>query len=412
MAGRAQIRVYGQHDDQSNIKDKDLYWALPIQPITSAAHSKKGTAPVGLVVGSVVVGYWQDADHTIPMMTGTIAKAGDPKEGASKDGSKEIDKDKNSTPTTARNKDVNPVLKKPNPETDDGKNVVEEGIKNAKAPSQKSIGTVTNGEQQGSKVQKKDDVLDKVKKVDPKNESASVEKAVDQLRKMKEIGDLTSAGGLLQMASSAAAQALTIISSHAPLGNVLDGLSEALSTGMSDVAAQALSDAASALVSALNSGALAMAELLSQDLSSLVGQVVDAAARELVDALLIKFQTGTITADGLVAAIEALIESLKKKGSQAGLGLPLDGAGAAQNAIQLMGAVGSLVQSALKDHLPKSVLDQSKVTKTLDKYTKAQARVKKREDHAKEAFSSADVAKEKAKSAVEAGKVTLGSNTG
>ena len=76
-SGRVQVRVFGQHDDTQNIPDEDLPWALPIQPVTSAAIGRLGTAPLGLVVGSKVCGFWMDQDQQYPIIWGTIGKAGD-----------------------------------------------------------------------------------------------------------------------------------------------------------------------------------------------------------------------------------------------------------------------------------------------------------------------------------------------
>lgn len=76
-SGRVQVRVFGQHDDKQNIPDEDLPWALPLQPVTSAAIGKIGTSPLGLVVGSKVCGFWMDQDQQYPVIWGTIGKAGD-----------------------------------------------------------------------------------------------------------------------------------------------------------------------------------------------------------------------------------------------------------------------------------------------------------------------------------------------
>ena len=78
QSGRVQVRVFGRHDDEINIPDSSLPWALVLQPTTSAAIGKIGQAPVGLVPNSNVVGIWLDHDHQYPLIIGSIGKAGDP----------------------------------------------------------------------------------------------------------------------------------------------------------------------------------------------------------------------------------------------------------------------------------------------------------------------------------------------
>lgn len=72
--GRCQVRIVGFHtDDKTILPTEDLPWALPIQPITSAAISGVGTAPLGPVEGTWVVGWFLDgADMQQPAFFGTI----------------------------------------------------------------------------------------------------------------------------------------------------------------------------------------------------------------------------------------------------------------------------------------------------------------------------------------------------
>jgi hypothetical protein len=75
-SGRVQVRVYGHHDDEDSVKDDDLPWALPLQPVTSAATGKVGTVPVGLLVGSrVVITYLHsDTAEQYPIILGSFAR--------------------------------------------------------------------------------------------------------------------------------------------------------------------------------------------------------------------------------------------------------------------------------------------------------------------------------------------------
>lgn len=73
--GRCRVRVTGIHTSNSaELPSRDLPWATPIQPITSAAVSGIGTSPVGPVEGTWVTLFFLDGDDMqVPVMLGTIA---------------------------------------------------------------------------------------------------------------------------------------------------------------------------------------------------------------------------------------------------------------------------------------------------------------------------------------------------
>ena len=73
--GRCRVRILGFHNkDKTILPTADLPWATPIQPITSAAVTGVGTAPVGPVEGTWVVGFFADGDDCQqPIMMGTFA---------------------------------------------------------------------------------------------------------------------------------------------------------------------------------------------------------------------------------------------------------------------------------------------------------------------------------------------------
>lgn len=75
-SGRVRIRLYGHNDDEQNIKDDELPWALPLQPISSAATNGVGMIPTGLRVGSrVVVAYLEnDPSQQYPIILGSFAR--------------------------------------------------------------------------------------------------------------------------------------------------------------------------------------------------------------------------------------------------------------------------------------------------------------------------------------------------
>jgi len=72
--GRCKVRIFGYHtNDTVELPTKDLPWALPMQPITSAAISGKGSTPIGPIEGTWVVGWFLDGDDMQqPLMVGTI----------------------------------------------------------------------------------------------------------------------------------------------------------------------------------------------------------------------------------------------------------------------------------------------------------------------------------------------------
>lgn len=74
--GRVKIRIYNENNDQEDIKDHDLPWAVVMQPITSAATNKIGIVPSGLRVGSrVIITYLpQDTSQLYPIVIGSIPR--------------------------------------------------------------------------------------------------------------------------------------------------------------------------------------------------------------------------------------------------------------------------------------------------------------------------------------------------
>jgi hypothetical protein len=73
--GRCRVRIFGYHTDSKELlPTNDLPWAIPIQPITSAATSGIGSSPLGPVEGTWVIGFFLDGeDCQQPAIFGTIA---------------------------------------------------------------------------------------------------------------------------------------------------------------------------------------------------------------------------------------------------------------------------------------------------------------------------------------------------
>ncbi len=108
QSGRVQVRVFGRHSDVANIPDADLPWAQVLQPVTSAARGRMGTAPVGMVVGSRVYGNWLDRDHQYPLVVGTIGRAGEAIQGQTDGGAPAVNTALGSIPGATQNNVSNP----------------------------------------------------------------------------------------------------------------------------------------------------------------------------------------------------------------------------------------------------------------------------------------------------------------
>ena len=71
--GRCKVRIVGLHThDVAKLPTTDLPWAVPMQPITSAALSGIGVTPLGLVEGTSVVLMFQDEENQYPIILGSI----------------------------------------------------------------------------------------------------------------------------------------------------------------------------------------------------------------------------------------------------------------------------------------------------------------------------------------------------
>ena len=71
-SGKIQVRIYGIHDNESDIPDTDLPWAYPMMPITSASFEHVGQSPTGVTEGATVFGFFVDHEKQIPVVMGTI----------------------------------------------------------------------------------------------------------------------------------------------------------------------------------------------------------------------------------------------------------------------------------------------------------------------------------------------------
>jgi hypothetical protein len=247
QSGRVQIRIIGRHDDTENIKDEDLHWAIPHQPITSAAFGKIGQTPLGLVKGSKVYGHWFDSDQQLPIITGSLGKAGDPKSGGdTTDGIPEIDIKTGSIPGAAQNYsdptpnypfsnlygskiDINQInngdgyktIATYTPATGvDNKFAVDTKLKEPKKPTTASADKADSS-----------DVLDIVKQVDPDQKSRVLPGAVDGFSQVQKIMSMTSPNGLSKLLSGGIQGAIGGLAKNFGLNNILGPLSGVLNSG-------------------------------------------------------------------------------------------------------------------------------------------------------------------------------------
>lgn len=82
-SGRCRVRIYNEQNDEQKVKDDDLPWAIPLQPITSAATAKIGVVPSGLLVGSrVLITYLaDDVNKQYPIILGSLGRGALPSKG-------------------------------------------------------------------------------------------------------------------------------------------------------------------------------------------------------------------------------------------------------------------------------------------------------------------------------------------
>jgi hypothetical protein len=72
--GRVKVRVYGDHTlDTEILPTDDLPWATVLNDIHSHSTTGKGQTPLGLRIGSKVVGFYLDAAKQRPVVLGAIA---------------------------------------------------------------------------------------------------------------------------------------------------------------------------------------------------------------------------------------------------------------------------------------------------------------------------------------------------
>lgn len=74
--GAIPVRIYGAHDNEQNIKDEHLHYALMMQDVNNPATAKMGRSATGPVVGTRVLLMYTDEARQQPFIIGTFPRAG------------------------------------------------------------------------------------------------------------------------------------------------------------------------------------------------------------------------------------------------------------------------------------------------------------------------------------------------
>lgn len=239
-SGRVQIRIYGAHDDEENIKDDDLPWAMVAMPVTSASTNKIGTSPTGLLIGSRVIGYFMDEAHQYPIITGSFHRAGKQKdENDNTKGFDDIDEEYSDVPIGAvgskrqtkktNTRDKRTTKKQPkydakNPpkynkneyESDnDGEDALEASKKNnsSKTKDLKTVGS-TDKNQAGNSI------LNLILKNDQGNEAGALPQAPQLFQQILQISNMSSMSGMSGLAGGALGGMFSQVASLSGLGGV------------------------------------------------------------------------------------------------------------------------------------------------------------------------------------------------
>lgn len=197
--GRIQVRLFGLHDNETLIPDKDLYWALPRVPINSgASYRGVAAAPVGVIPGSIVDGYFADSERTILIVTGTIQAAGKTKRGEIVDGSYALDPAYNDVTNSARGTDLNAAL----------------GLRNLPALAQIGTAFPNISAGVGSLDTRTGNLLSIMSRIDPTNASGVIAQGVTGFLKAQALGQLSSLASSLPGGISQLTQTLSTIQSN------------------------------------------------------------------------------------------------------------------------------------------------------------------------------------------------------
>lgn len=368
MDGRVQVRVHGQHDDQTNIPDSDLPWAKPEQDITHAGHNKIGRSPTGIIVGSVIKGYYLDTDQQVLVYTGTVAKAGDPQtNGTTQNGQAQLVPGTNSGPLGHRIKDNKFITRK-------GKDIVKDDQTGSKGPTEQKDpdGVDVVGDAKaatkfgslptvGSIASPVGSILNQILQVDPKNLNAVLPNALQAYMKIKDLNIASSTSGINGVLGNILGAAMSQVGAAGALNQLGGNLQQGqLSTG----ATQAL------LVAVQQLGSDTGITTLSETVQSVIGQSLPA----FVQALEILIQTNNLNATTLNALIAEFFPQVQQNAQQATVGA--NQGNILSNLTSLIPQIAGAIEGTLNIHLPQSVLNTDLITEALKRFSMNQAILK------------------------------------
>lgn len=83
--GKIKVRILTMHgaEGKTSVQAGDLSWAIPIVPVTADSTFGIGVAPVGIIKGSYVMGFFADTNEkTYPFIMGSWAVTGEMEDGS------------------------------------------------------------------------------------------------------------------------------------------------------------------------------------------------------------------------------------------------------------------------------------------------------------------------------------------
>lgn len=493
--GRVKIRVYGRHDDEQNIKDDHLPWAMPLQPITSAATQKIGSAPVGMIVGSRVMGYWLDEEEQYPVIVGTFARAGklkDEKDNTKgydnidnkyndvpshalnpeqqilnpyhKVGKKEADKDKERWDPSPDAQKYNKAKHKSNDEGDELTSKARETYSDSK--ELKTIASISKDKANGK------GIFDMIKQVDSSNLSGAFGGAPDGIKKLLSLSNQTSGSGLNGLVGGGLGNVMQQMSGQFGIDKIMKMFNQGM--GNSGAANQSAGQNMAQMMNQVsgydtsNPTVEAMSKSEKEQLYRALLQlhqnatadgtvtqptltyyetvqpqptqypvvsrppegyfevfsfsetdpypgyklwespdgltfvfterpktepysatpdeaVMYAALQILIDALFAMAERGEIDWATLLSLLGLATTAAQQQGQNNALGQGSGSGGNSNGMQQILGQLGQFIQKAKSQHLPNSVLDQSKMNQTLEGMQKQMAIAKQKKEAAKQA---------------------------
>lgn len=202
-SGRVKARIFGIHDDETNVKKEDLPWIHPTASITSASIGHVGMSPTGVQEGSLVYGTVMDMDRQIFTYSGTIPRASIEKPGQ---GQREQPKSPDNVNDVAPNargtqksnvqgetnfgQDYSYILKSSIPnKAKDATQAADDPAVQFKKMLSAALPTIG-----ASKFEQGQKILNLIKQVDANNSSGAIPSALDGMIQLKNI---TSSGGMM-----------------------------------------------------------------------------------------------------------------------------------------------------------------------------------------------------------------------